>query len=37
MSPITHIVGHDIRDGRMTVYVACASAEVRQRLEDGWA
>jgi hypothetical protein len=35
-SPVTHIVGHDILDGRMTVFVACSSDEVRQRLEDGW-
>jgi hypothetical protein len=35
-NPATHIVGHDILDGRMTVFVACASDEVRQRLEDGW-
>jgi hypothetical protein len=35
-SPVTHIVGHDVLDGRMTVFVACASDEVRQRLEDGW-
>jgi hypothetical protein len=35
-NPATHIVGHDILDGRMTVFVACASHEVRRRLEDGW-
>ena len=33
-----HIVGHDApRDGQMHVYVGCASAAVRDRLEDGWA
>jgi hypothetical protein len=36
-SPVTHIVGHDILDGTMTVLIACASDEVRQRLEDGWS
>ncbi len=36
-SPVTRIVGHDILDGRMTVFVACSSDEVRQRLEDGWS
>ncbi len=35
-NPATQIVGHDILDGTMTVFVACASDEVRQRLEDGW-
>jgi hypothetical protein len=31
------ILGHDTPcDGRMTVYVACSSAAVRDRLEDGW-
>ena len=35
-NPATHIVGHDILDGRMTVFIACASDMVRQRLEDGW-
>jgi hypothetical protein len=35
-NPATHIVGHDTPiDGRMTVYVACASNEVRKRLNDG--
>jgi hypothetical protein len=33
----THIVGHDDQeDGMMTVYIACASREVRSRLEEGW-
>ena len=32
-----HIVGHDAPlDGQMTVYVACASLAVRDRLQDGW-
>jgi hypothetical protein len=32
-----HIVGHDApQDGQMTVYVACASRAVRDRLEDAW-
>ena len=36
-NPATKIVGHDEpRDGRMTIHVACASLEVRDRLEDGW-
>jgi hypothetical protein len=37
-NPATHIVGHDTpSDGMMTVFIACASDEVRQRLDDGWA
>jgi hypothetical protein len=36
-NPATQIVGHDDpADGLMTVYVACASGEVRNRLRDGW-
>jgi len=36
-TPITRIVGHDDpHDGRLTVRVACASVEVRDRLEDSW-
>jgi hypothetical protein len=36
-TPATRIVGHDdANDGLMTVYVACASDEVKERLEDGW-
>jgi hypothetical protein len=36
-NPDTRIVGHDEpHDGQMTVYIACASEEVRRRLEDGW-
>jgi hypothetical protein len=36
-TPATRIVGHeDALDGVMIVYVACASDEVRDRLEDGW-
>jgi hypothetical protein len=35
-NPATHIVGHDILDGRIIAFVACASDEVRNRLEDGW-
>jgi hypothetical protein len=32
-----HIVCHDApRDGQMNVYVGCASAAIRDRLEDGW-
>jgi hypothetical protein len=34
-NPTTHIVGHDILDGRLIVFVACSSDKVRQRLEDG--
>jgi hypothetical protein len=31
------ILSHDTPcDGQMTVYVACASFAVRDRLEDGW-
>lgn len=36
-NPATRIVAHDApQDGKMVVYVACASKETRQRLEDGW-
>jgi hypothetical protein len=36
-NPATKIVGHDEPlNGLMNVYVACASDEVRRRLEDGW-
>ena len=32
-----HIVGHDEpQNGKMVVYVACASHAVRDRLEDCW-
>jgi hypothetical protein len=35
--PATRILGYDEpHDGRMTIYVACSSREVRNRLEDGW-
>jgi hypothetical protein len=35
--PATRILGHDApQNGKMVVYVACASRETRQRLEDGW-
>ena len=37
-NPATRILGHDTPcDGRLTVYVACASMAVRDRLYDGWA
>lgn len=37
-TPVTRIIGHDDpHDGWLTVHVACASTEVRDRLEDGWA
>jgi hypothetical protein len=33
----TRIIGHDDpKDGMMTVCIACASDEVRKRLDDGW-
>jgi hypothetical protein len=36
-NPATRVLGHDIPcDGRLVVYVACASVAVRDRLEDGW-
>jgi hypothetical protein len=36
-NPAVRILGHDEpRDEQMTVYVACASRETRNRLEDGW-
>lgn len=36
-NPGTQIIGHEVpQDGRMTVFIACASAEVKRRLEDGW-
>jgi hypothetical protein len=37
-NPDVEIVGHDAgTGGRVTMFVACSSASVRQRLEDGWA
>jgi hypothetical protein len=37
-TPATRILGYDEpRDGRMTIYVACSSREVQDRLEDGWS
>ena len=37
-TPATRILGRDVpHDGLLTIYVACASDEVRKRLEDGWA
>jgi hypothetical protein len=34
----TRIISHDDpQDGWLTVHVACASDDVRDRLEDGWA
>ena len=37
-NPATRLLGHDEpHDERLTVDVACASREVRRRLEDGWA
>jgi hypothetical protein len=36
-NPATRILGHDAsQSGKMLVYIACASDEVRNRLEDGW-
>lgn len=36
-TPATRVLGHDDpQDGLLRVYVACASDEVRDRLEDGW-
>jgi len=36
-NPATRLLGHDEPlDGMLTTYVACASKETRQRLEDGW-
>ena len=36
-NPATRLLGRDEpHDERLTVYVACASREVRRRLEDGW-
>ena len=33
----TRIVGHDPpRGAKITVFIACASEDVRDRLEDGW-
>jgi hypothetical protein len=33
----TTIVGYDApQNGKMTVFLACSSDEVRDRLEDGW-
>jgi hypothetical protein len=35
--PGTRILGHGTpRSGLLKVFVACASREVRSRLEDGW-
>ena len=37
-NPATRLLGYDEpHDERLTVYVACASREVRRRLEDAWA
>jgi len=36
-NPATRILGHDMFDGRMVIFIGCASDSVRQRLEDGWA
>jgi hypothetical protein len=37
-NPATRILGCDEpRDGRMTIYVACASDAARTRLENGWS
>jgi hypothetical protein len=36
-TPVTRIIGQNkARNGRMIVDVTCASASVRERLEDGW-
>jgi hypothetical protein len=32
-NPATRILGHHILDGRLSVFVACSSDEVRKRLE----
>jgi hypothetical protein len=35
--PETNIIGHDRPlDGRITIYVACESGEIKESLEDGW-
>jgi hypothetical protein len=35
--PETNVIGHDEpRDGRITIYVACVSEEIKKLLEDGW-
>ena len=37
-TPVTQIVGHDDpTDGMLTIYVACSSHDVADRLENGWA
>jgi hypothetical protein len=36
-NPAIRILGHDApKGGLMRVFVACASATIRDRLEDGW-
>ena len=36
-TPETNIVGHDEPvDGEITIYIACATEEVKDALEDGW-
>jgi hypothetical protein len=36
-NPATRLIGRDDpRDERMVAYVACASKEIRRRLEDRW-
>jgi hypothetical protein len=35
-TPVTRIIAHEAQEGHLTVRVACASEEVRCRLEDGW-
>lgn len=37
-APELNIVGHDEpEDGQVTIYVACASDDVKEALENGWA
>lgn len=37
-NPATRILGYDDPEGgMMTAYIACASDEIKRRLEDGWA
>jgi hypothetical protein len=35
-NPGTRVMGHEVSGGTITVHVACADDEVRDRLEDAW-
>ena len=35
-NPATRILGHEMTGATLTIYLACISDEVRDRIEDGW-